>query len=156
VTLKERPSEAALADDPRTLGRTAAWLAKQVEIGLGTVDLSLPQYRILGMLDESSAVSSDLAERLAVRPPTITAVVDGLVARGLVERRTVATDRRRVDHVLTRDGRRVLDAADRAVHDRLREIAATAGDPEATRRAFDGLVVWREALVAYRKARWGR
>jgi len=156
VTLKERPSEAALADDPRTLGRTAAWLAKQVEIGLGTVDLSLPQYRILGMLDESSAVSSDLAERLAVRPPTITAVVDGLVSRGLVERRTVATDRRRVDHVLTRDGHRVLDAADLAVHDRLREIAGMTGDPEGTRRAFDGLVVWREALVAYRKARWGR
>jgi len=156
VTLKEGPADAAPADGTRTLGRTAAWLAKQVEIGLGTVELSLPQYRILGMLDESSAVSSDLAERLAVRPPTITAVVDGLVTRGLVERRTVAADRRRVDHVLTRDGHRVLDAADRAVHERLRDIASMTGDPDGTRRAFDGLVVWREALLAYRKARWCR
>jgi long-chain acyl-CoA synthetase len=71
----------------RTLGRTAAWLAKQVEIGLSSAELSLPQYRVLGLLDESSAVSSDLAERLAVRPPSVTAIVDGLVARGLVERR---------------------------------------------------------------------
>jgi len=65
-------------------GRTAAWMAKQVEIGLGSVDLSLPQYRVLGLLGESSAVQSYLAERLAVRPPSVTAIIDGLVARGLV------------------------------------------------------------------------
>ena len=139
-----------------TLGRTAAWLAKQVEIGLGTVDLSLPQYRILGMLDERSAVSSDLAQQLAVRPPTITAVVDGLVAKGLVERRTVAGDRRRVGHVLTDQGHQMLDAADAAVDARLHEITDVLGDPAVTEVAFRGLAGWRTALVAYRTARWGR
>ncbi len=142
--------------DRRTLGRTAAWLAKQVEIGLGTVDLSLPQYRILGLLDERSAVSSDLAERLAVRPPTITAVVDGLVARGLVERRTVVADRRRVDHVLTEVGRRALRAADAAVTGRLDEIAGCLGSSEEADRAFDGLMVWRRAFGAYRQSRRSR
>ncbi|HEX7459891.1 MAG TPA: MarR family transcriptional regulator [Acidimicrobiales bacterium] len=146
----------AVDDDRRTLGRTAAWLAKQVEIGLGTVDLSLPQYRILGLLDESSAVSSHLAERLAVRPPTITAVVDGLVAKGLVERRTVEGDRRRVDHVLTAAGHRVLDAADAAIDARLHEITDALDDPDAAEEAFCGLAGWRTALVAYRRARWGR
>ncbi|HEY4946375.1 MAG TPA: MarR family transcriptional regulator [Acidimicrobiales bacterium] len=145
--------EAIAVDERRTLGRTAAWLAKQVEIGLGIADLSLPQYRILGLLDESSAVSSDLAERLAVRPPTITAVVDGLVARGLVERRTVVADRRRVDHVLTEVGRRVLEAADAAVASRLGEIAGCLGSGAETDRAFDGLMVWRRALRAYRLSR---
>ena len=139
-----------------TLGRTAAWLAKQVEIGLGSVDLSLPQYRILGLLDESSAVSSDLAQRLAVRPPTITAVVDGLVIRGLVERRTVEGDRRRVDHVLTEEGHRVLDEADAAIDARLHEIADSLGDPAVTEEAFCGLAGWRRALIAYRAARWQR
>ena len=91
-----------MSNDQRTMARTAAWLAKQVEIGLATADLSPPQYRVLGLLDEhSSAVSSDLAERLAVRPPSVTAIIDGLVGRGLVERRNVAADRRQVDHVLT-------------------------------------------------------
>ena len=150
------PSPTAVDDDRRTLGRTAAWLAKQVEIGLGTVDLSLPQYRILGMLDESSAVSSHLAERLAVRPPTITAVVDGLVAKGLVERRTVEGDRRRVDHVLTDAGHRMLDAADAAIDARLHEITDALDDPAAAEEAFCGLAGWRKALVAYRQARWGR
>jgi long-chain acyl-CoA synthetase len=141
------------ADDRTTLGRTAAWLAKQVELGLASVDLSLPQYRILGMLDGSSAVSSDLAERLAVRPPTVTAVVDGLVARGLVERRTVAHDRRRVDHVLTAHGCQLLDQADTAVNARLGEIAGFLdGDGEAE-RAFEGLSLWRRALLASRSAR---
>ncbi len=139
--------------DERTIGRTAAWLAKQVEIGLNAAELSLPQYRILGLLDESSAVSSDLAERLAVRPPSVTAVVDGLVARGLVERRNVVSDRRRVDHVLTDSGRRALVTADAAVGARLQEIAAYAPDPTDTIRALDGLAAWRTAFGAYLQAR---
>ena len=135
------------------MGRTAAWLAKQVEIGLATADLSAPQYRVLGLLDESPAVSSDLAERLAVRPPSVTAIVDGLVARGLVERRDVISDRRLVDHVLTDSGRRALDSADAAVASRLGDIAACLDSAEESERAFDGLVAWRKAFGAYRLVR---
>jgi long-chain acyl-CoA synthetase len=105
------------------------------------------------MLEETSALSSDLAERLAVRPPTVTAVVDGLVARGLVERRTVEGDRRRVDHVLTDQGRRVLARADAAVDARLCEIAAHLDSPADTEQALAGLALWRRALVASRLAR---
>ena len=144
---------APAANEQVTLGRTAAWLSKQVEIGLATADLSLPQYRVLGMLDGSSALSSDLAERLAVRPPTVTAVVDGLVARGLVERRTVETDRRRVDHVLTPLGHRTLETADGTVDARLRQIAGHLGSEAEADRAFQGLALWRSALLAWRRAR---
>jgi long-chain acyl-CoA synthetase len=135
------------------VGRTAAWLAKQVEIGLASADLSMPQYRVLGLLDESSAVSSHLAERLAVRPPSVTAIVDGLVNRGLVERRTVVTDRRQVDHVLTDSGRRALDTADQAVNARLEGITDCLEDRDEAARAFDGLAAWRSAFGAYRRAR---
>lgn len=127
-------------------------MAKQVEIGLGSVDLSLPQYRVLGLLGESSAVQSYLAERLAVRPPSVTAIIDGLVARGLVERRHVATDRRQVDHALTAEGRRVLETADAATSARLHDIAGCL-EPRDTERALDGLLAWRQAFVAYRLAR---
>lgn len=140
-------------DDQRTVGRAAAWLAKQVEIGLASADLSLPQYRVLGLLDESPAVSSDLAERLAVRPPSVTAIIDGLVARGLVERRDVAADRRLVDHVLTEAGHRALAQADSAVATRLGDIAACLEDEGDRTRAFDGLFAWRRAFGAYRRAR---
>jgi DNA-binding MarR family transcriptional regulator len=141
-------------DQRRLVGRTAAWLAKQVEIGLATVDLSLPQYRVLGLLDESAAVSSDLADRLDVRPPTVTAVVDGLVTRSLVERRPVEGDRRRVSHTLTGEGRRLLVAGDTAVFDRLCEIVdALRADDDDRALAFDGLAAWRRALLAAHIAR---
>jgi long-chain acyl-CoA synthetase len=153
VTLKATPPDQARLEDRRTLGRTAAWLAKQVEIGLGDVDLSLPQYRVLAMLEGTSALSSDLAERLAVRPPTVTAVVDGLVIRGLIERRTVEADRRRVDHVLTEHGGQLLDAADAAVTARLCEIAGHLESQTDADRAFEGLSIWRRALIAARLAR---
>ncbi len=137
----------------RQVGRTAAWLAKQVEIGLATVDLSLPQYRVLGLLDESSAVSSDIASRLDVRPPTVTAVVDGLVARGLVERRPVEGDRRLVSHALTGDGRRSLVAGDAAVFERLRATVDALDTDRDRVLAFDGLEAWRRALLAAHMAR---
>ncbi len=153
MTLKATEPELTRPDERKTLGRTAAWLAKQVEIGLASIDLTLPQYRLLAMLEGTSALSSDLAERLAVRPPTVTSVVDGLVTRGLIERRTVEGDRRRVDHVLTPHGREVLDAADTAVNARLCDIAAYLGSQNETDRAFEGLTLWRRALVASRLAR---
>ena len=66
--------------------RASAWLAKQVELALQSVDLTPPQYRILTVLGSGSASATDAAERLAVSPPSVTAIVDGLVARSLVGR----------------------------------------------------------------------
>ena len=94
--------------------RAVARLAKQVEVAIGPLDLSLPQYRVLALLGDGSTASSVLARKLAVSPPTVTAVVDGLVARGLVERQADPEDRRRLTLLLTRDGKRVLAAADAA------------------------------------------
>lgn len=132
------------------LGRTALWLAKHVEQALAEVELSLPQYRLLCLLDRGSAVSSALAERLAVRPPSVTAVVDGLVARGLVERHHSEDDRRRVSHVLTPAGRRLLARADRSTSARLTAVAGSLDDEARTERAVAGLAVWTEAMAAYR------
>jgi long-chain acyl-CoA synthetase len=137
---------------PGSFGRTAAWLAKQVEIALATVDLSLPQYRVLGLLDAGPAVSSALADRLAVRPSSVTAIVDGLVARGLVDRRAVVDDRRRVSHVLTSEGGQVLAAADTAVEGRLADIARSLADPSQATRAIDDLGLWQQAFRDYHAA----
>jgi DNA-binding MarR family transcriptional regulator len=131
-------------------GRTAAWIAKQVELGLDEVGLSLPQYRILGLLDAGPTISSALADRLAVRPPSVTAVVDGLVVRGLVERHHSEDDRRRVSHVLTADGRRLLAAADEAVDGRLAKIAACLPTERLAKRAVDDVALWQQAMLAHR------
>jgi long-chain acyl-CoA synthetase len=130
-------------------GRVAARLAKLVERAVTEADLSLPQYRLLAFLSEASVAASALADKLAVSPPSVTALVDGLVARGLVERRPDAADRRRVTHVLTEDGHTTLAGADA-------EVAAALGRlvdllPAARRRrAIEGLELWGEALDAAR------
>jgi long-chain acyl-CoA synthetase len=133
----------------------AARLARQVEVGLSQVDLSLPQYRILMFLDEGTTVPSQLADRLAVSRPTVTSVVDGLVARGLVERRHHVADRRRVAHVLTPAGQQLLEAADRNVDARLKEIAGHLDEEAQADEAFHGLDCWRRALEGFRAARMG-
>ncbi len=82
----------------------------------------------------------------------MTAVVDGLVARGLVERRTCTDDRRRVDHVLTRDGRKLLNAADDQADARLGTVAAQLGDRKA-RDLLTALHRWRVALDSFSASR---
>ena len=117
--------------------RAVARLAKQVEVAIGPLDLSLPQYRVLALLGDGSTAS-------AVSPPTVTAVVDGLVARGLVERQADPEDRRRLTLLLTRDGKRVLAAGDAAAETRLDEIAAFLDEPPDALAA--GLDSWNRAL----------
>ena len=130
----------------RTPGRTVARLARAVEQSLADVDLSLAQYRVLAFLsDVDGAAASVVAGRLGVSRPSVTGIVDGLVARGLVERTPCDTDRRRVEHHLTADGLALLDAADGAAGDRLDELAGH-GDPATAAAAADGLDAWGELL----------
>jgi long-chain acyl-CoA synthetase len=131
-------------------GRVAAWLSKRVEVALATVDLTLPQYRVLGILAEGSSAASGLADRLAVRRPSITAIVDGLVARGLVDRRQEDSDRRRVALRLTDEGGRTLAEADDAVDAYLASIAGHLPSKEEA-MALRSLELWGRALAASRQ-----
>jgi long-chain acyl-CoA synthetase len=143
---------AAAAHEPGSFGRAAAWLSKQVELALTGVDLSLPQYRVLGLLAEGVSIPSALADRLTVRRPTVTAVVDGLEIRGLVQRTPGDHDKRRVTHTLTTKGQRLLAKANVAVDARLTDIAGSLDDPALTDQALDSLVLWRSAMRAYHSA----
>jgi long-chain acyl-CoA synthetase len=109
-------------------GRTIARLARHVECAVATVDLTLSQYRVLGILGEGREAASALADKLAVSRPSVTGVVDGLVARGFVSRGQADVDRRRVQIELTYSGRDVLDAADAAVDQRLDRIVELLGE----------------------------
>jgi long-chain acyl-CoA synthetase len=123
----------------------AARLAKQVERALGEVDLSLAQFRLLANLSEGPSGASALAERLIVSKPSVTALADGLVERGLIERRPAPGDRRSVIHVLTDKGSRVVGEADAAIDRRLASVADELPEGEQ-KRAFAGLGYWEKAL----------
>jgi long-chain acyl-CoA synthetase len=129
--------------------RVVARLAKQVERALSEVDLSLAQYRLLGNLADGPSLASTLAERLIVSRPSVTALADGLVERGLVARSAREGDRRQVLHVLTPDGQKVVAAADEAIERRLEGLADHITEGERV-RAFRGLETWGKALDVYR------
>jgi DNA-binding MarR family transcriptional regulator len=133
-----------------TYGRVAAWLSKRVEVALAQVELTLPQYRVLGILAEGSAAASGLADRLAVRRPSITALIDGLVARGFVDRRQEDADRRRVELRLTSEGVSTLARADVAVDEYLIAIAGHLPDKEEA-MALRSLELWARAMVESRQ-----
>jgi long-chain acyl-CoA synthetase len=136
---------------PLAAARALARLARHVETALDPLELSLPQYRVLCLLGDGSSASSALAHRLAVSPPSVTAVVDGLVARGLVERHADAEDRRRLTLVLTPDGSKLLRAAEAAVDARLSAIAEYLEDPSGAAAAIEALQQWNHALDAFRE-----
>ena len=110
--------------------RVLARLSRLVDNAIGD-DLSLSQYRLLAFLSQGDRAASALAEWLNVSRPSITGLVDGLVKRGLVERRPAIDDRRRIDHVLTAAGATALHDADARADERLRELLATLPDDVA-------------------------
>jgi long-chain acyl-CoA synthetase len=136
---------------PPAAARALARLARHVETALDPLDLSLPQYRVLSLLGDGSTASSALAHRLAVSPPSVTAVVDGLVARSLVTREADAGDRRRLTLQLTADGRKLLREAEVAVDTRLGEVAEYLEDPSSAAAAIEALQQWNHALDAFRE-----
>ena len=133
-------------------GRTIARLAKLVEAAIAPLELSLPQYRLLSLLVDGAAMSSTLAARLTVKPPTVTAVVDGLVARGLVTRQADPHDRRRLPLALTPEGTALLEQANASVGAALLDGLGLVGDADA-HAAVDGLDAWQKVLDARRDLR---
>jgi DNA-binding MarR family transcriptional regulator len=129
-----------------------ARLARTIENSLSDLELSLSQYRVLTILARNSEGAAALAAKLAVKPASVTSVVDGLVARGLVERQAHADDRRKVTHVVSASGSALLDQARERAAERLREVSAhLEPDDEAT--AWASLELWHRGLSAYRASR---
>jgi long-chain acyl-CoA synthetase len=129
------------------MGRVIAWLSRRVETALGELDVSLPQYRVLMLLEGEPEGASVVADELAVTRPTVTAIIDGLVARGLVDRTSDPNDRRRVRLCLTPEGRAVLAKADGAVDTRMSAMLDTLDNAADRKSAVKGVESWRKALM---------
>ncbi|MGO9659868.1 MAG: MarR family winged helix-turn-helix transcriptional regulator [Acidimicrobiales bacterium] len=136
-----------------SVGWTAARLARQVEVALATLDLSPAQYRMLVQIARGTDASSSLAQKLAVSAPSVTAVVDGLVQRGAVERAHSVEDRRRIALALTGLGRALLAAAEEALQARLEAIAGELENGDLVASALSALALWGEALDRARAKR---
>src|SRR5688500_8445999 len=138
---------------PVLAARAAARFSKLLELALSEVSLSLLQYRLLLFLSRAPEQRATvLAGSLDVSPPSLTALVDGCGARGLVERVTSPEDRRRVLHLVTASGHDVLARADTAVAERLADVVGHV-PPAKAKRIVEGLELLSEALDAASSAR---
>ena len=75
-------------------------------------DVNVPQFRTLGYLNRYRGASlSQVADHIGLTLPSMSKLVDGLVARKLVTRQTFSGDRRRVTLALTARGRASLESS---------------------------------------------
>ncbi len=75
-------------------------------------DISVPQFRTLAFLNGHGGASlSEVAEFIGLTLPSMSKMIDGLVARGLVTRQTHAGDRRRMTLALTPAGQSIYQSA---------------------------------------------
>jgi DNA-binding MarR family transcriptional regulator len=122
-------------DDPTlTIARLARVLECNVAAGL-----TLPQYRVLGLLAGGDERATLLANRVAVAKPTLTSIVDSLFERGFVAREVPDGDRRSVRLSITAAGRVELSKAAAAFRQSLDEVLAECSDPEAALDAISAL-----------------
>lgn len=107
----------------------------------GCRELGDSQLGTLRMLAEGKQVTSELAHHFHVTTPTMTRIVDGLVNKGLVERRHDPEDRRRIYLEVTAKG---TESAKKA-HEQFRATLANYLSPLTSeqladiRRAFSHL-----------------
>lgn len=134
--------------------RAAARLAKVSGSALAEADLTLPQYRVLVFLTNHGRPASHVAALLGVTPSTFTSVVDGLVQRGLVERRPDPRDRRRVVVSLTDAGIGMVRRGDQVVGDGLDRLLARL-EPDEAEAALAGLELLNRAMESALEERFG-
>lgn len=131
------------ADLPADSVRTLAMVSRILERSL--TDMTLPQFRVLGLAARAPERANHLARQAAVSRPSLTGVLDGLETRGWIRRRDVDGDRRGVTLEVTAAGHRALAAAHDAVQERLADLLDHVA-PARRDAALDGLAALGEAV----------
>ncbi len=114
--------------------------------------LSLPDYRVLAAVVSGEARASRLADRLAIGKPAISASVDSLCKRGLLERSLVEGDQRATALSLTADGLAIFAYVEAAMAGRLAALAELTPDPARMLEALAWLGEAIETVMAERAA----
>ena len=123
VKIQSDVSSQADLPEVRAGVRLLARLARVAEKTCLESGISLPQYRLLVSASGTPQRASDLAEAIGVSRPTLTSLVDGLEAVGLIRRVPEPSDGRGVRLTLTDAGQEAAERAERALTGRLISLA---------------------------------
>ena len=121
-------------------------ITRLAEIALGEEGISFTQYRILYYLHLGRSMQSDLAFRLSVSKQSVTRIVDTLVEKHYLTRRSDPEDRRRVIHTITAKGERALARADEVLEEYLLLILQDLVDDDDVEAAKAGLRLFGAAM----------
>ena len=138
--------DAATLDAVRALARASRILER------ATGELSLAHYRVLAAVASGEERASRLAGRLALGRPAISAAVDSLAQRGLLERVEVVGDLRATALTLSVEGRRVLDQAEAEMVQRIQDLADRTPEPDRVTEALSWLGPAIDAMHDERRA----
>lgn len=110
-------------------------------------DLNLAHYRVLAAVAAGERRASQVAQRLALGKPTVSASVDALCRRGLLRREPSADDQRVVVLQLTAVGEKLLAETEAAMLQRLDNVLRRADDRRAVLAALTDLGAAVDELV---------
>lgn len=97
----------------------------------GAQVLSVPQFRALAFVNRNKGASlSDVADHIGLALPSMSTLVDGLVERNYVTRRTHQDDRRRMTLMLTESGEKTLKRAREGTQVYLTEMLSQLSEVE--------------------------
>jgi DNA-binding MarR family transcriptional regulator len=146
--------EAAAEQVAPTLGSTMVGICRLTEIALMEAKISLVEYRILRHLHMGHKIQSDLAFHLSVSKQSVTRLVDPLVDKGYIRRRSDLEDRRRVFNTITGKGRRVLARTDAILEKYLMLILQDLPEDGDVAAAKEGLLmIGRASADSYQRVR---
>lgn len=132
MSVSNSEPEVTVAGPPEDRVRAAVMVLLRLRRVLehADIELTLPQYHLLAMVGTGGERSAHLADKLAVRRPTVTASADALVAAGLLEREAEAGDRRVVRLRITEAGQAALERSEAELAGAVGPLIAESGDPE--------------------------
>ncbi|HEX2256601.1 MAG TPA: MarR family winged helix-turn-helix transcriptional regulator [Afifellaceae bacterium] len=134
----EKPPCSDQDGDPHTVVRRLIQAAKahraRAAMQLSQIGLYPGQDGVLALLGRRDGLTmGEVADALAIQPPTVTKMVSRLSAAGLVERRAVEGDQRKASVHLTPSGRSKLEQID-VIWQELEENALTGIETDRRRR----------------------
>ena len=118
--------------------RLLARLARVAERSCQESGISLPQYRLLVSASQGPQRAGELAVAVGVSRPTLTALVDGLEAGGLIRRVRDPSDRRGIRMEVTAAGDQAIAHAEVVMSQRF--LALVEGDAAKVVAQVSGLI----------------
>jgi DNA-binding MarR family transcriptional regulator len=97
-------SQERIEDSILTASRIMVNMLAESLMHVGEKQITVPQFRILDMINSHTDKPAEIARMLDVSPPAISFLLEKLEEKGLIERNLSTVDRRRIELALTEKG----------------------------------------------------